>query len=146
MKKRKSFKGMTLVEVMIAMAILAIAGSVMCTAVSMVCKVKITTNALNKRVSYEAPIAGSKITDTSSSKEIAGSYTYDKVVGTNPDGTDKKEKKENRTIVHVKVGTNDYAVPGVTYEVKSDGMLDYADSSNGIVSTTDHNFKFFVLD
>jgi prepilin-type N-terminal cleavage/methylation domain-containing protein len=132
MRKKRNFKGMTLVEIIVAMAILAIAGSVMCTAVSMVCKVKVNTNALNKKISYQAPIAGAKIKD--GANEVEGEHTF--------------------TIQSTSDDTIKYKVSGKIYQVKSDDLLDYGKTIDGKTingTETDstvadnHNFKFFVI-
>jgi prepilin-type N-terminal cleavage/methylation domain-containing protein len=148
-KMSKSLKGMTLVEIIIAMAILAVAGTVMCTACGFVSKVKISTNALTKRVSYEAPIADCKMyyTYDNTGKKVSGYATsaggteYQKEIK-DDDGTVTSTKTCNSALT-VKVDTYSYSVDGYLYQASYNG-LDYGDS-DGLVTTSDHNFKFFVI-
>ena len=58
--KRKNFKGMTLVEIIVALAIFAMLGLVLAT---LGMNVDSTTNRLNKRVAIQAPYAASQDTE-----------------------------------------------------------------------------------
>jgi prepilin-type N-terminal cleavage/methylation domain-containing protein len=113
--KKKNLKGMTLVEIIIAMAVLAIMSTVVVTTVAGINKAKVSTNALNKKVNYEAPIADSMSTtfaDETTDQKIILSYG----------------------------GT--YEVKGSLYEVQEEaGFSNYGD---GLISVQgNHNFKFF---
>jgi prepilin-type N-terminal cleavage/methylation domain-containing protein len=148
-KMIKNLKGMTLVEIIIAMAVLAIAGSVMCTACSFVAKMKITTNALTKRVSYEAPIADCKMYYTydedgnkvSSYAVGAGTTEYKKDI--KDDAGNVTGSKTCNSTLTVSDGTNSYSIDGYLYQANYSG-LDYG-NSDGLVDTSNHNFKFFVI-
>ncbi|MCC8069603.1 MAG: prepilin-type N-terminal cleavage/methylation domain-containing protein [Ruminococcus sp.] len=143
MKTKKKLKGMTLVECIVAMAVLAVAGAVMCTACSFTMKVKLTTNALNKRVSYEAPIADCRIVsvtegDGSTStyaNELGTEYTYD------DDGT---TKTANATF-KVSDGSTTYDVQGYLYEATYSGSSYGSEDGIVDVNSNGHNFKFFIV-
>jgi hypothetical protein len=144
---------MTLVEIIIAMAVLAIDGSVMCTACSMVAKMQITTNSLNKRVSYESPVADCKIAEVktydASGTEVVTKYattpsnssteTFENI--TDDAGNVIKKVKYNSSLVVTDDSSHTYTVNGYLYQANYNG-LDYGD---GVVNTSNHNFKFFVI-
>lgn len=156
MKSKKHLKGMTLVEIIIAMAILAIAGSVMCTACSLVSKMKLTTNSLTKRISYEAPIADCKIYQVKSYDELGNEVITDYAT---PIGTEYNKYKydaDGKVISsETKVCNNNLVVDdGINLPYTVDGYLYQADyngstygGENGITgdSVNNHNFKFFVV-
>jgi prepilin-type N-terminal cleavage/methylation domain-containing protein len=146
--KKKSFKGMTLVECVIALAILAIASSVVVTACAFISQMKISTNALNKRISYQSPIADTqatgsadKITTDADGNTITVSKTYTDAGGTSI--------TNDMNIIKVSDGAHTYEAIGELYEVKSDIVYDGKTSSTnygtGLVDTSDHNFKFFKV-
>lgn len=114
--KFKKLKGMTLVEVIVAMAVLAVMSTVLVTSCIGVSKMKVSTNALNKKVNYEAPIADSMSTtfaDESSGQKII--LTYNSV---------------------------SYEVEGSVYEVQEEA--NFSDYGDGLISIQgNHNFKFF---
>jgi prepilin-type N-terminal cleavage/methylation domain-containing protein len=143
--KKKQLKGMTLVECIVAMAVLAISSAVLCTATLAVCKVKISTNSLNKKVNYESLIADNQIhTDL---LDASGNVT--KTV-TDSNGT--------VTTVSLKIGDVLYTTTGKTYTVDESGVTDniVRDADGNVVSGTskygtglvdysgNHNFKFFI--
>jgi prepilin-type N-terminal cleavage/methylation domain-containing protein len=161
MKSKKSFKGMTLVEIIIAMAILAIAGSVMCTAVGVITKMKLTTNALTKRISYEAPIADCKLDSVKTTDDAGADVTIvyaepattdiayvdvtdseGNVVTDAADGSTKKKQVNSQLTVQDDAG-NSYTIDGYLYQATYNG-LDYG-NDDGMVDTSGHNFKFFVI-
>ncbi|MBP0973045.1 MAG: prepilin-type N-terminal cleavage/methylation domain-containing protein [Oscillospiraceae bacterium] len=55
--KKKTVKGMTLIEIIIAILVLGVMGTMMCLIGSTVAKVMIDTNHLNNKTTAEAPIA-----------------------------------------------------------------------------------------
>lgn len=116
--KKKSLKGMTLVEIVIAMAVMAIMSTVVVVSCSNVAKMKVSTNALNKKINYEAPVADSRSTSTSKSTETP-----------------------NQKIV-LKYGSNTYEVDGSVYEVNEES--NFSNYGEGMISVQgNHNFKFF---
>lgn len=146
--KKKSFKGMTLVECMIALAVLAIGSSVVVTACAFISQTKVSTNALNKRISYQSPIAdtqatgsANRITTDADGTTITVSKTYTDASGTS--------KTDNMNVIKVSDGTHTYEAIGELYEVKSDIVYDGKTTSTnygtGIVDTSGHNFKFFKV-
>lgn len=140
--KNKSFKGMTLVEVIIAMAVLAIASSVMCTAIAGVCKVKVSTNALNKRINYQAPIADNRLTGTNIAEKTSSTVLY----------TDGVEEYTDAAVVSangikVKVYGNTYQVSDtLTYDDGTGSEYTQSYGAGGVVDVSTHNFKFFKTD
>jgi prepilin-type N-terminal cleavage/methylation domain-containing protein len=145
--KKKSFKGMTLVECVIALAVLAIASSVVVTACAFICQTKISTNALNKRISYQSPIAdtqstgsANRITTDADGNSITVSKTYIDASGSHTD---------DMNVIKVSDGAHTYEAIGQLYEVKSDivydGKTSSTDYGTGIVDTSGHNFKFFKV-
>lgn len=56
-KNKKKLKGMTLVEVLVALAIFAIISSVLASTIAFVCNVFNRTDRLNKKINNEAPAA-----------------------------------------------------------------------------------------
>jgi prepilin-type N-terminal cleavage/methylation domain-containing protein len=147
MKFKKKLKGMTLVECVIAMAVLAIASSVMCTAISFVCKVQVSTNALNKKVNYESLIADNRI--TTDITDSNGNITKAVV---NSNGVD--------TTISLKIGGVLYTATGKTYTVDESGVTSniVRDDDGNVISgdsiygtglsdySGTHNFKFFKPD
>ena len=116
MKKKKVLKGMTLVECIIALAVLAISSSVLVTTCIGITKMKISTNSLNKRINYEAPIAGNL---ESSSVNI--------------------KSTESKDIVLTLNGAT-CTVSGTLYTVNGDATNVYG---TGVVDVSGHDFKFF---
>lgn len=57
LKKKKTVKGMTLIEIIISIVVLGIAGTLMCAIGASVTKTMIQTNHLNNKTETEAPIA-----------------------------------------------------------------------------------------
>lgn len=55
--KKKTVKGMTLIEIIIAVLVLGVMGTMMCVIGSTVAKVMIDTNHLNNKTAAEAPVA-----------------------------------------------------------------------------------------
>lgn len=55
--KKKSVKGMTLIEIIISIAVLGVMGTMMCLVGASVTKVMIDTNHLNNKTEVEAPYA-----------------------------------------------------------------------------------------
>lgn len=62
--KKKSVKGMTLIEIIIAIMVLGIMGTIMCTIGATASKMMISTNHLNNKTQVEAPVAISRDTAT----------------------------------------------------------------------------------
>jgi len=119
--KNKKLKGMTLVEIIIAMAVMTIASSVLVTACVGVSKMKVSTNALHKKINYESPVADSRTTSSVKVDEVTGQ----KIV--------------------LKYNGVPYEIPGSVCEVKEEtGFSNYGE---GVVNLQgNHNFKFFVAD
>ncbi len=65
MKKNKKLKGMTLVECITALAVLAVFTSAVATAAAALSKTKITTNNVIKQTSYQAPYLDNRNTSAS---------------------------------------------------------------------------------
>jgi hypothetical protein len=107
---------MTLVECVVALAVLAITSSVLVTTCIGVTKMKVTTNALHRRINYEAPIADNY--DTSSAN-IKSSEAKD---------------------IKLTIDGNSCTVSGVLYTADGSATDIYG---TGIVSVSDHDFKFF---
>jgi prepilin-type N-terminal cleavage/methylation domain-containing protein len=140
--KKKNLKGMTLVECIVALAVLAITSSVFVTACAFVSKTKVSTNALNKRVSYQSPIADTQATGSADRITTgAESKTYTDSSGTSV--------TDNMNIIKVSSGSTTYDAFGELYEVKDtidyDGKSESTDYGTGIVDTSQHNFKFFKV-
>lgn len=68
MKKAKKFKGMTLVECITALAVLAVFTTAVATAASSLGKIKITSNNVIKQTSFQAPKADNRDTINSELK------------------------------------------------------------------------------
>jgi prepilin-type N-terminal cleavage/methylation domain-containing protein len=62
MKKAKKLKGMTLVECITALAVLAVFTTAVATAASSLSKIKITSNNVIKQTSFQAPTADNRDT------------------------------------------------------------------------------------
>lgn len=116
MKKKKVFKGMTLVECVIALAVLAISSSVLVTTCIAISKTKVTTNSLHRRINYEAPIAD------------------------NYDTSNTHIKSSVPTDISLTLEGHTCTVSGTLYTVDGSETDIYGD---GIVSVTSHDFKFF---
>lgn len=56
-KSKKKLKGMTLVEVLVALAVFAIISSVLASSIAGVCSIIRRTDRLNKKINNEAPAA-----------------------------------------------------------------------------------------
>lgn len=109
---------MTLVEIVIAMAVMAIMSTVVCISCSSIAKLKVTTNALNKKVNYEAPIADARSTSTSKSTETSGQR------------------------IVLDCNGHSYTIDGSVYEVNEEA--DFSKYGEGLNSVQgNHNFKFF---
>ena len=63
-QKKKTVKGMTLIEIIIAIMVLGIMGTIMCTIGATASKMMINTNHINKKTEVEAPVAISRDTTT----------------------------------------------------------------------------------
>ena len=114
--KKKNLKGMTLVEIVVAMAVMAIMSTVVVVSCSNIAKVKVSTNALNKKVNYEAPIADSR-------------------------STSKSTETPNQKIV-LKYGGATYEIDGSVYEVNEEA--NFSNYGEGLISVQgNQNFKFF---
>jgi prepilin-type N-terminal cleavage/methylation domain-containing protein len=58
--KKKTVKGMTLIEIIISIAVLGIMGTLMCIIGQTACKMMLNTNHLNNKTTVEAPVAISR--------------------------------------------------------------------------------------
>lgn len=139
---------MTLVEIVIAMAILGIVSAVMVTACVAVNKMKISTSALNKRITYQSPIADNRLQGTGISNSIDTTDTF-----TDTSGGGSITYTNSAVLT---VGGKKYKVYGNMYQVNED--LTYDDGTGtdteyvneygegAVVDVSTHNFKFFSTD
>ena len=97
MKKNKKLKGMTLVECITALAVLAVFTTAIATSATALSKMKINSNNIIKQTSYQAPIADNRKTDSSLVEEKATT----EVISVQASGFDKKEYYSNRYAVNV---------------------------------------------
>lgn len=141
MKKKKSLKGMTLVECIIALAVLAISSSVLVTTCIGITKMKISTNSLNKKINYEAPIADGRITASVTDADGNIINSVQDTTGTS-------------STISLNIAGVTYNATGKTFEVDESGVTTVDISGNpvskygtGLVNVGgNHNFKFFVPD
>lgn len=56
-KSKKKLKGMTLVEVLVALAVFSIISAVLASSVAMICSIVRKTDRLNEKITQEAPAA-----------------------------------------------------------------------------------------
>lgn len=153
--KKKSLKGMTLVEIIIAMAVLSISSTVMATACSGVAKVKVSTNALNKRISYQSPKADSQMTGSSD----LITTNAETVPNTIKDASNN-EINDPKSYIEISNGSSTWKSYGDLYVVKDDntsarydtngdGVVDandeVVDYGSGSMDTSSHKFKFFQV-
>lgn len=143
MKKKKVLKGMTLVECVIALAVLAISSSVLTTTCIGITKMKVSTSALNKRVNYQSAIADNR--------RVQDAYYDDAgnpILDADGNQISSYSNKNDVTLTLTLKGKGvSYNVEGTIYTVSDNDLLNPDGSSkygDGIVSTKDHNFKFFV--
>ena len=81
MKTKKTIKGMTLIEVIIAILVLGIAGTIMVKIATTSCSMMMAANHMNNKVEAEAPMAaaqevsvGAQVVDDDLEIEITGSF------------------------------------------------------------------------
>ncbi|MBR1529992.1 MAG: type II secretion system protein [Oscillospiraceae bacterium] len=74
--KTKKFKGMTLIEVIVAIAVLGIAGLVMARMGSVISATMLNTNHVNNKINVEAPVVNTK--DDGALKDGSGNYIAEK--------------------------------------------------------------------
>lgn len=152
--KKKKLKGMTLVEIIIAMAVLAISSTVMATACSGVVKAKVSTNALNKRINYQSPKADSQMTGSSDL------ITDNTIVPTSINDASNNPITDAKSYIEISDGSSTWKSIGDLYVVKddassarydtnNDGVVDANDEvidyGSGSMDTSSHKFKFFQV-
>lgn len=129
MKKKKSLKGMTLVEVLIAIAILGIMTLFIARNASVIEKYNRSTTRLNQKVAVEGPLAEMQ------KPEIIK----------NEDGTFSEHKIDDNVTIRVGYDTTDatkYAeVKGKAYTVEDAYTVDTTGVAGGSL-----NLKFLTLD
>lgn len=153
--KKKKLRGMTLVEIIIAMAVLAISSTVMAMACSGVAKMKVSTNALNKRINYQSPKADSQMTGSS---DLITTNTIS-VPSTITDASNNAII-DPKSYIEISDGSSTWKAIGDLYVVKddsasarydtnNDGIIDgndeVVDYGSGAIDTSAHKFKFFQV-
>lgn len=132
---------MTLVECIIALAVLAISSSVLVTTCIGITKMKISTNSLNKKINYEAPIADGRV--TASITDVDGNIV-----------NSVQDTSGTSSTISLNIAGVTYNATGKTFEVDESGVTTVDGSGNpvskygtGLVNIGgNHNFKFFVPD
>lgn len=128
MKKTKKLKGMTLVECITALAVMAVMTTAMATAASGLAKVKVSTNNVIRKNSYQANVADNKKDDkcyTSASGTITIMQGSDELAVMNAD---------KYTVMERKTDSNGQ------YVTKEDGSYEYIAATD---ASNSRNFKYY---
>lgn len=80
MKNSKNLKGMTLIEIIVALAIFAVASSLLVVACVSVCNLNADTTKINREVAYQAPTAENQ-NNVAAERAVSSAYAENIVIG-----------------------------------------------------------------
>ncbi|MCM1227083.1 MAG: prepilin-type N-terminal cleavage/methylation domain-containing protein [Clostridium sp.] len=124
-KLKKNLKGMTLVEVLVALAVFTIISAMLASSVAVVCNINRKTDRLNKKIVQEAPAAelrsgGEKVATPTDATEpnitIKIGTVEEKVIvdiyeATEPSGQEHEEGGDFKYFEAIKIATEPPATP-----------------------------------
>lgn len=82
MKTSRKLKGLTLVEIIVALAVFAVASSLLVVACVSVCNMNTDTTKLNKEVAYQAPAAENQ-NEAAAERAVTSAYAENIIIGYN---------------------------------------------------------------
>lgn len=116
---KKKLKGMTLIECIVALAVMAVFTAAMATGVGALSKFKVTSDYVIKQNSIQAPIADNKLSGTFTDEDVTVNISIDGSTGSTKTYTAKK-----CTLNHVDNGEST--------------------SSNNIIDGSERNFRYYT--
>ena len=116
---KKKFKGMTLVECITALAVMAVFTAAMATGIGALGKFKVTADYVIKQNSIQAPMADNKLSGTSTNEQVNVRISIDGSAG-----SEKDYVADRCTINHVDSGESS--------------------SANNIIDGSGRNFRYYT--